>query len=103
MDIKPTVGRIVHYHTRGSADGEYPPTDFAAIITAVNMGGETPSTVHLCTFGVEGIRFEQWVNQGSAPGEWDWMPFQKDQVARMAVGTASSPGIGGMPNTTSPN
>ena len=32
--MKPTVGRIVHYQTRGTADGVYPSEARAAIVTA---------------------------------------------------------------------
>lgn len=67
--MKPTVGRIVHYMTRGSADGVYPPTPFASIITEV----VNDTCVHLVTFGPSGIRFEQNVIQGdNAPGTWHW-------------------------------
>ena len=81
--IKPTVGRMVYFKTRGSADGVYPPMDFAAIITRVH----TDSCVNLVTFGDSGMRFEHSVNYGDKPGQWDWMPFQKDQAARLAPGT----------------
>lgn len=84
--IKPTVGRMVYYKTRGSADGVYLPTDFVAIITAVKED-TTGYLVSLATFGVTGLRFEQDVVQGQEGGQWDWMPFQKDQAARMAPGT----------------
>lgn len=104
-NIAPTVGRMVYYKTRGSADGVFPPTDFAAIITAVsNEEGPYIWKVCLATFGVSGLRFEQNVSQGQEPGQWDWMPFQKDQVARMAQGTlnGSHPLVGnGASNTTS--
>lgn len=33
--MKPTIGRIVHYTSLGSADGKYPPEQQAAIITRV--------------------------------------------------------------------
>jgi hypothetical protein len=33
--MKPTLGRIVHYTSLGSADGKYPPEQHAAIITKV--------------------------------------------------------------------
>ena len=95
--ILATVGRIVYYHTRGSADGVYPPVNFAAIVTDAHNG----ITIDLAVFGPSGLRFEHNVPQGGNPGEWDWMPFQKDQVARMATGTAPAPGVGGM--TTAPS
>lgn len=78
--IKPTVGRMVYFKTRGSLDGVFPPRDFAAIITRVYEN----TNVSLASFGETGIRFELNVTQGQEPGQWDWMPFQKDQVARLA-------------------
>ena len=78
--IEPTVGRMVYYHTRGSADGVFPPVNFAAIITMV----KSPTVVSLATFGESGLRFEKDVQQGEGSGCWDWMPFQKDQQARLA-------------------
>jgi len=67
---KPSVGRIVHYMTRGSADGVYPPTAFAAIITKVT----DYETVSLVTFGESGLRFEQNVKHGDSAGQWNWPP-----------------------------
>jgi hypothetical protein len=64
----PSVGRIVHYKTRGSADGVFPPTNFAAIITGV----KDDITVDLVTFGPSGMRFETNVAQGDLGGEWNW-------------------------------
>lgn len=90
--ITPTVGRMVYYKTRGSADGVYPPTNFAAIITAVHLVEDKEhtdigDTVDLVCFGPQGMRFELGVENGENAGQWDWMPFQKDQQARLAPGT----------------
>lgn len=87
-NILPTVGRMVYYKTRGSADGVFPPTNFAAIITEVTS--DVDGIVSLVTFGPSGLRFEQQVSQAQSfdeVGVWDWMPFQKDQQARLAPGT----------------
>ena len=35
---QPSVGRIVHYVARGSADGKFPPACRAAIVTEVELG-----------------------------------------------------------------
>lgn len=78
--IKPTVGRVVYFKTRGSLDGKFPPTEFASIITKVYSDTE----VSLVTFGECGSRYELNVYQGQNGGQWDWMPFQKDQQARLA-------------------
>lgn len=68
--MKPTVGRIVHYMTRGSADGLYPPTPFASLITEV----VNDTCVHLVTFGPNGMRFEHGVilDRNNKPGTWHW-------------------------------
>lgn len=91
--MKPTVGRNVYYKSRGSADGIYPPQDFAAIITNVHTAETTTLDnqfeVSLVTFSESGIRFEKNVPQGQEPGMWDWMPFQKDQQMRAGYATAS--------------
>ena len=70
---------MVYFKTRGSADGKFPPCDFASIITKVYPG----NVVSLATFGEAGLRFETKVKKGEAPGYWDWMPFQKNQQARL--------------------
>ncbi|WP_212758540.1 hypothetical protein [Paenibacillus sinopodophylli] len=74
----PTVGRVVYYKSRGSKDGAYEPVDRAAIITIVN----SPTDVGLCVLNPEGLYFQPTVNQGTEPGQWDWMPFQKGQAAK---------------------
>jgi len=93
--IKPTVGRMVYYKARGSADGVFPKVDRAAVVTDVREALE-PTTgcvlsdqwqVRLCVMNPEGLFFTGWLYQGQNGGDWDWMPFQKDQVARMAPGT----------------
>ncbi len=78
---------MVYYKARGSADGLYPKVDRAAIVTDVreitdnskNPVGEFE--VRLCVLNPEGIFFSGWLNQGQEGGQWDWMPFQKDQQA----------------------
>lgn len=78
--IEPTVGRMVYFKTRGSSDGVFPPMNFASIITVVH----SDTCVSLATFGEQGLRFETKVEKGDQGGQWDWMPFQKDQQARLA-------------------
>lgn len=84
-NIKPTVGRVVYYKSYGTPGGEYPSVDRAAIITAV----KSEKVVSLCILNPEGMFFNQDVVQGEEGGHWDWMPFQKDQAARMAAGTVN--------------
>lgn len=104
--VKPTVGRMVYYKSRGSADGVYPAKDRAAVVTDVRLAGgevEGPAPVlyqtRLTVFNPEGLFFTDWLDQGQEPGQWDWMPFQKDQMARMAPGTVNESHTGGSTGT----
>ncbi len=82
--MTPTVGRIVHYTNLGDADGKYPPTQCAAIITAVEKQ-EPPDTVgvawpmpavSLAILYPTGLFFRQSVPYSSdyARGHWTWPP-----------------------------
>lgn len=74
----PTVGRVVYYKSLGSPNGEFQSTDRAAIITQVL----SDVRVSLCILNPNGMYFNQDVDQGQGPGQWDWMPFQKGQAAK---------------------
>jgi hypothetical protein len=67
----PTIGRIVHYVSRGSADGRYPSTCRAAIVTAVE--GEQAG---LAVFSPEGLFFStdtrHAVSDPLTGGTWHW-------------------------------
>jgi len=78
--IQPTIGRVVYYKSYGTPGGEYPSVDRAAIITEV----KSLTIVSLCVLSPEGFFFNKDVEQGKEGGHWDWMPFQKDQAARLA-------------------
>ena len=79
-NIKPTVGRIVYFKSRGSLDGVFPPRDVAAIVTRIYGDGD----ISVMSFYETGTRHEVKISQGQENGQWDWMPFQKDQQARLA-------------------
>lgn len=88
--MKPTVGRIVYYKSRGSLDGKFPKVDRAAIVTDVESYGDVDAPsykVRLTVFNPEGLFFTEWITQGQDGGQWDWMPFQKDQQMRMGYET----------------
>lgn len=84
--ITPTVGRMVYYKARGSADGVFPKKDRAGVITDISETADGKN-VRLCVMNPEGLFFTDWLEQGQEGGQWDWMPFQKDQQARLAPGT----------------
>lgn len=69
---QPSVGRIVHYRSRGSADGVFKPECRAAIITEVHGIFD----VSLAVLNPNGMYFDQHVtNEGAEeyiPGAWHW-------------------------------
>lgn len=77
---------MVYYKSYGTPNGEYKSLDRSATITEV-IDAEA-GIVSLCVFNPTGLFFNQNVKQGQEGGQWDWMPFQKDQAARLAPGTA---------------
>jgi hypothetical protein len=88
-NINPTVGRMVYYKSYGTPGGEFPSVDRAAVITEVGSFGtsEEPETrVRLCVLNPDGMFFTKFLKQGQEPGQWDWMPFQKDQQIRLGYG-----------------
>lgn len=90
MNTIPTVGRMVYYKSLGSANGKFPPANRAAIVTdvkevtATDGSGAVTNQVRLCVINPTGQFFSDWLDQGQETGQWDWMPFQKDQQARLA-------------------
>jgi hypothetical protein len=73
--VNPSVGRIVHYVARGSADGVYPAVCRVAIVTEVDSEDE----VGLCVFNPTGLHFRS-IAEGVNPhdeetkvgGTWHW-------------------------------
>ena len=71
----PTIGRIVHYQARGSADGVYPPEPRAAIVTQVHEDNGDGHQVGLCVLNPTGMFFRAEVQQDEdahASGTWHW-------------------------------
>jgi hypothetical protein len=93
--LQPTVGRVVYYKARGSADGVFPKVDRAAMVTDVRddasvVDGPQKWQVRLAVFNPEGLFFSGWLDQGQEGGQWDWMPYQKDQQLRAGYSTSPS-------------
>lgn len=98
--MKPTVGRMVYYKARGSADGVFPKVDRAAIVTDVREvdhpenGDGVGGGAFECRLSIhnpDGLMFSGWLSQGQEGGQWDWMPFQKDQQLRYTQVGAGGP------------
>lgn len=75
MTQKPSVGRIVHYHSYGTPGGEYKSTARAAIVTATYPENE-PDYVDICVLNPEGMFFNRAVkfSEEPTPGCWSWPP-----------------------------
>lgn len=76
--MKPSIGRIVHYVARDSADGVYPPTCRAAVITQVNYDVEdTPAEgyIGVAVLNPTGMFFHESCDydKDHAPGSWHWV------------------------------
>lgn len=69
--MKPSIGRIVHYHTFGTPGGEYPSVQRAALVTEVSPSGHQAS---LAVFNPTGLFFPQGVpfSEEPKPGHWNW-------------------------------
>jgi len=69
--MKPTVGRIVHYQSYGTPNGEYLPEPRAAIITEI-----TGTTASLAVLNPTGMFFNVGVqfSENPKPGHWSWPP-----------------------------
>jgi hypothetical protein len=70
---QPSVGRIVHYMARGSADGVFPVTCRAAIVTEVDE-----DTCGLAVMHPDGLLFARDISEGAplnvaaVGGTWHW-------------------------------
>lgn len=78
----PTVGRIVHYQSHGSPNGQHKSEPRAAVVTAVRDvpviedPGVTAVEVDLCVLNPTGLFFNQRVPFSPEPqaGCWSWPP-----------------------------
>lgn len=73
----PSVGRVVHYKARGSADGVFPPVCRAASISEVDS--EDPTRIGIVVLNPEGMFFHSLRSGGvwhdeddKAGGTWHW-------------------------------
>lgn len=69
---KPSIGRVVHYVSHGTPNGEYASECRAAIITEVTASD--PNYVGLAVMNPTGMFFNQDVQYSEHPigGTWHW-------------------------------
>lgn len=68
---QPVVGDVVHYLSRGSADGVFPPVCRAAVVTEV----QTDFCVSLAVLNPTGLFFDREITNDRhrpLPGGWHW-------------------------------
>jgi len=68
---KPSVGRVVHYISYGTPNGEYKPEHRAATIVRVGADDEDQE-VGLCIMNPTGLFFNERVKKGDREGQWHW-------------------------------
>lgn len=72
----PSVGRIVHYVSYGTPNGEYPSVCRAAVVTGVpdDVTERSSAVVHLCVLNPEGLFFNRYVafSEEKVGGTWHW-------------------------------
>ena len=83
--MQPSVGRNVHYVSRGSADGRFPKACRAATVTEVDEADTQPGRVGLMVTNPSGLFFYpladggvqqgprcEFIDHPSAGGTWHW-------------------------------
>ena len=70
--MTPTIGRIVHYQSHGSPNGQPLPAPRAAIVTEVF----SDTVVSLCVLNPTGMYFDRSAPFSAEPkaGHWSWPP-----------------------------
>ena len=87
----PSVTRLVHYVSHGSADGRFPGTCRAALVTEVDPAD--PYLLGLCVINPTGLFFRPLVDGGSVanfvdhrdPGSWHWPEPVPDQAQHAQI------------------
>ena len=71
---RPNVGETVHYVSHGSANGRYPRTCRAALVTEVSDDRDNPLEIGLAVLNPTGIHFDRQVahDPDEGPGTWHW-------------------------------
>lgn len=63
--LVPTIGRLVHYVARGSADGKFPCACRAAFVTEVTPDMNVPTVIGLAVLNPTGLFFQPLSDGGA--------------------------------------
>jgi hypothetical protein len=81
-NMKPTIGRIVHYQAYGTPKGEYPSVPRAAVVTELARTESGELAVSLCILNPTGMFFTRGVEYSETPkpGCWSWPPREETKT-----------------------
>jgi hypothetical protein len=81
VSTQPTIGRIVHYVSYGSADGRYKSKCRAAVVSETHLEPADPTTtavfvptIGLAVLNPTGVFFDRYVRESDehTGGTWHW-------------------------------
>ncbi len=75
--MEPSIGRIVHYQSYGTPNGEFASLARAAVVTELaRVEGTNELVVGLCIMNPTGFFFNRGVSYSEEPkaGCWSWPP-----------------------------
>lgn len=79
---RPTIGRMVHYRGPGTANGQFQPSTYPAVITAVH----TDTCVNLFVMtnvGMMNLTSIQLAEEADQPSRWSWPPYVPPKPAKV--------------------
>lgn len=84
---QPTIGRIVHYVSLGTPNGEFLSQHRAAVVTEVLDPKDPAQRIGLCVLNPSGIFFNSDIAYAADchPGTWHWPEREQDGQAAAAA------------------
>ncbi len=70
---KPSIGRIVHYRGPGTANGQFKPTTYPAVITQIHNDTDVNLFV-MTNVGMMNLQSILLAEEPDQPSRWSWPP-----------------------------
>ena len=67
--MEPRIGQMVHYKSHGSPNGQFKPSNRAAVVTRVL----SKEVVGIAVLSPNGMYFIDEATMGNDPGNWNWI------------------------------